>query len=225
MQQMEHDSSRSGYHEPEPGQAGLLGGEYWQDSEGDIERPPSVNLIWAQAWSTDGRPGAIGNRNGMPWHLSEDLRHFKELTISHPVVMGRRTWESMGSKPLPNRDNIVVTTDPLYRAPGATVVTGAEDALDMAQQEAIPADGMDRGEIWIIGGAKLFESFFPLADRAFVTDLDLEVPADTFMPDMDDLVRKRFWRVSEQGEWEVPASTEQSSRIARYCFTTYEKVR
>ena len=223
---MEHDSSsRSGYHEPEPGQAGLLGGEDWQDLEGDIERPSSVNLIWAQARSMDGRPGAIGNQNGMPWHLSEDMRHFKELTISHPVVMGRRTWESMGSKPLPNRDNIVVTTDPRYRAPGATVVSAAEDALDLARQETIPADGMDRGEIWIIGGAKLFEHFFSLADRAFVTDLDLEVPADTFMPDMDDLVQERFWRVAEQGEWQVPADFEQRSRIGRYRFTTYEKVR
>lgn len=223
---MEHDSSsRSGYHEPEPGQAGLLGGEDWQDLEGDIERPSSVNLIWAQARSMDGRSGAIGNQNGMPWHLSEDMRHFKELTISHPVVMGRRTWESMGSKPLPNRDNIVVTTDPRYRAPGATVVSAAEDALDLARQETIPADGMDRGEIWIIGGAKLFEHFFSLADRAFVTDLDLEVPADTFMPDMDDLVQERFWRVAEQGEWQVPADSEQRSRIGRYRFTTYEKVR
>lgn len=223
---MEHDSSsRSGYHEPEPGQAGLLGGEDWQDLEGDIERPSSVNLIWAQARSMDGRTGAIGNQNGMPWHLSEDMRHFKELTISHPVVMGRRTWESMGSKPLPNRDNIVVTTDPRYRAPGATVVSAAEDALDLARQETIPADGMDRGEIWIIGGAKLFEHFFSLADRAFVTDLDLEVPADTFMPDMDDLVQERFWRVAEQGEWQVPADSEQRSRIGRYRFTTYEKVR
>ena len=223
---MEHDSSsRSGYHEPEPGQAGLLGGEDWQDLEGDIERPSSVNLIWAQARSVDGCPGAIGNQNGMPWHLSEDMRHFKELTISHPVVMGRRTWESMGSKPLPNRDNIVVTTDPRYRAPGATVVSAAEDALDLARQETIPADGMDRGEIWIIGGAKLFEHFFSLADRAFVTDLDLEVPADTFMPDMDDLVQERFWRVAEQGKWQVPADSEQRSRIGRYRFTTYEKVR
>lgn len=223
---MEHDSSsRSGYHEPEPGQAGLLGGEDWQDLEGDIERPSSVNLIWAQARSMDGRTGAIGNQNGMPWHLSEDMRHFKELTISHPVVMGRRTWESMGSKPLPNRDNIVVTTDPRYRAPGATVVSAAEDALDLARQETIPADGMDRGEIWIIGGAKLFEHFFSLADRAFVTDLDLEVPADTFMPDMDDLVQERFWRVAEQGKWQVPADSEQRSRIGRYRFTTYEKVR
>ena len=115
---MEHDSSRSGYHEPEPGLAGLEDEEDWGD---DFPKTFSVNLIWAQACDKEGHDGAIGFEGGMPWHLPEDMRRFKELTVSHPVIMGRKTWESLSPKyrPLPNRDNIVVSRDPAYTAPGA----------------------------------------------------------------------------------------------------------
>ena len=152
---MEHDSSLSGYHEPEPGAAGLEEEEDWGD---DFPKTFSVNLIWAEAHDKEGHAGAIGVNGGMPWHLPEDLKHFTELTISHPVIMGRRTWESLSAKyrPLPNRDNIVISRNPNYAAPGATVVGDLEAALDLARQEAIPDDGMDRSEIWIIGGAQLF---------------------------------------------------------------------
>ena len=88
---MEHDSSRTGYHESEPGIAGpenLLEDD-WGD---DYAKTFSINLIWAQANDKEGRLGAIGFDGGMPWHLSEDLRRFKELTVSHPVIMGRKTW-------------------------------------------------------------------------------------------------------------------------------------
>ena len=168
---MEHDSSRSGYHEPEPGSAGLSATE--EDWGDDYPKTFSVNLIWAEARDKEGRAGAIGLNGGMPWHCAEDMKHFKELTVSHPVIMGRKTWESLGGKyrPLPNRDNIVVSHDPMYRAPGATVVTSLDDALDMARQEAIPDDGLDRSEIWIIGGAQLFAKALPFADKAYVTDL------------------------------------------------------
>ena len=94
---MEHDSSRTGYHESEPGIAGpenLLEDD-WGD---DYAKTFSINLIWAQANDKEGRPGAIGFDGGMPWHLSEDLRRFKELTVSHPVIMGRKTWESLNPK-------------------------------------------------------------------------------------------------------------------------------
>ena len=89
---MEHDSSRSGYHEPEPGLAGLEDEEDWGD---DFPKTFSVNLIWAQACDKEGHDGAIGFEGGMPWHLPEDMRRFKELTVSHPVIMGRKTWESL----------------------------------------------------------------------------------------------------------------------------------
>ena len=191
---MEHDSSRSGYHEPEPGSAGLSATE--EDWGDDYPKTFSVNLIWAEARDKEGRAGAIGLNGGMPWHCAEDMKHFKELTVSHPVIMGRKTWESLGGKyrPLPNRDNIVVSRDPMYRAPGATVVTSLDDALDMARQEAIPDDGLDRSEIWILGGAQLFAKALPFADKAYVTDLAATVDADSYAPDMASLVEAGMWR-------------------------------
>ena len=134
-----------------------------------------MNLIWAQACDKEGHDGAIGFKGGMPWHLPEDMRHFTELTVSHPVIMGRKTWESLSPKfrPLPNRDNIVISHDPSYFAPGATVVDSLDDALDLARQEAIPDDGLDRSEIWVIGGAKVFEEAMPFADKAYVTQISM----------------------------------------------------
>ena len=210
---MEHDSSRSGYHEPEPGSAGLSATE--EDWGDDYPKTFSVNLIWAEARDKEGRAGAIGLNGGMPWHCAEDMKHFKELTVSHPVIMGRKTWESLGGKyrPLPNRDNIVVSHDPMYRAPGATVVTSLDDALDMARQEAIPDDGLDRSEIWIIGGAQLFAKALPFADKAYVTDLAATVDADSYAPDMASLVEAGMWREAEVGEWHTPRRSPASIPI------------
>ena len=125
---MESGSSRSGYHEPVPGSAGP---EVFEDDWGDdFPKTFSVNLIWAQANDKEGRSGAIGYEGEMPWHLPEDLKRFKELTVSHPVIMGRKTWEALNEKfrPLPNRDNIVLSRDRDFRAPGATVVDNLEEA-------------------------------------------------------------------------------------------------
>lgn len=224
---MEHDSSsRSGYHEPKPGRTGHDDDNSEWDRSGTSRRKPySVNLIWAQARDMTGREGAIGYEGTMPWHLSEDLRHFKELTISHPVIMGRRTWESLEERyrPLTNRDNIVVSRQPHYQAPGATVVNDFEAALDIARQESIPDDGMDRSEIWVIGGARLFEAILSQADKAFVTFIDAKVDADTFAPDLDDLVESGLWRVSESGDWQSPQ--RQSDAVRRFRFVNYEKAR
>lgn len=215
---MEYDSSRSGYHEPEPGAAGLEETEDWGD---DFPKTFSVNLIWAQARDKEGRDGAIGHDGGMPWHLPEDLKHFKELTVSHPVIMGRRTWESLDPKwrPLPNRDNIVVSHDPQYRAFGATVVDSLEDALDLARQEAIPDDGLDRSEIWVIGGAQLFAEALPQANKAFVTMIDKTVDADTYAPDIAALAEEGQWSIAEKTAWQTPGKAD--SGIAGYRFITY----
>lgn len=217
---MEHDSSRSGYHEPEPGDAGLDETEDWGD---DFPKTFSVNLIWAEARDKEGRAGAIGLDGGMPWHLAEDMKHFKELTVSHPVIMGRRTWESLDLRyrPLPNRDNIVVSHDQQYRAPGATVVDSLEDALDLARQEAIPDDGLDRSEIWVIGGAQLFEEALPQANKVFVTLLDTAVDADTYAPDIAALADDEHagWRIDDRSPWLEPKKPE--SGIARYRFIKY----
>lgn len=219
---MEHDSSLSGYHELEPGAAGLEESEDWGD---DFPKTFSVNLIWAEALDKNGHSGAIGINGGMPWHLPEDMRHFTELTISHPVIMGRRTWESIGVKyrPLPNRDNIVISHNPNYAAPGATVVGDLEAALDLARQEAIPDDGMDRSEIWIIGGAQLFKESLPQADKAFVTQIRAEVEADTYAPDMEALVGSDMWQVVDASPWLT--SSKGSADIRGFRYVTYQKTR
>lgn len=214
---MEHDSSLSGYHEPEPGDAGLED-EMDEDWGDDFPKTFSVNLIWAQARDEQGRWGAIGHQGSMPWHCSEDMKHFKELTVSHPVIMGRKTWESLGEKyrPLPNRDNIVISRDQSYNASGATVVTSLDDALDLARQEAIPDDGLDRSEIWVIGGAQIFAAARDFADKAYVTELDTTVPADAYAPELGE-----DWQVVDEGEWLTPGNTD--SGISAYRFLTYAR--
>lgn len=129
----------------------------------------SLALIWAQAHDR-----VIGAGGVMPWHLPEDLKHFRELTGGDPVVMGRRTWESLPERfrPLPGRDNIVVTRQPGFDAPGATVVHSLEAALS----------GHDDATVWVIGGAELYGQALPLADRVEVTEIDLQVAGDTVAP-------------------------------------------
>ena len=161
----------------------------------------------------------------MPWHLPEDMKRFKELTVSHPVIMGRKTWESLSPKyrPLPNRDNIVVSRDPAYTAPGATVVDSLDDALDLARQEAIPDDGLDRSEIWIIGGGQLFREAMPFADKAYVTQISMHADADTYAPDVKSLVESGAWKVLEEGVWQN--TRKGSGDIAGFRFMTYAKNR
>jgi dihydrofolate reductase len=219
---MEHDSSsRSGYHEPQPGRAGREdSNEDWGDDE---VKTFSVNCIWACASDEEGRPGAMGYEGKMPWHLAEDMRRFKELTVSHPVIMGRKTWQSLNPKfrPLSKRDNIVVSHDANFRAEGATVVDTIEDALRLARQEAIPDDGLDRSEIWVIGGSQIFEAVLPYANMAYVTYIQARVPADAYAPDMQALEQAGAWSIEDDGQWLKPADSQ--SEIEAYRFVTYRK--
>jgi dihydrofolate reductase len=120
--------------------------------------------------------GIIGRDNGLPWHLPEDLKRFKRLTLGKPIVMGRRTFESIG-KPLPGRHNIVVTRDPNYRREGVTVVHDADAALEAAG---------DAAEIMIIGGAELFRLFLPRAGRVHLTRVHGNVAGDVHWPALDE---------------------------------------
>jgi len=121
------------------------------------------------------RNGVIGRGKRLPWKLPEDLAYFKKVTMGHPVIMGRRTYESIG-KPLPGRENIVVTRNPDYRAPGCTVVTSLEGAWQAA--------GNAR-EVCVIGGTSLFEETLPIADRIHLTEVEADVEGDTFFPPFD----------------------------------------
>lgn len=127
-----------------------------------------LSLIWAEA---DG--GVIGRDNTLPWHLPEDMRHFKALTMGKPCIMGRHTWESLPAKfrPLPGRANIVVSRNADFYAPGATVVPSVEAALKLEGAEKM-----------VIGGAMLYASALPLANRIYLTQIHAAFEGDAHAP-------------------------------------------
>jgi dihydrofolate reductase len=131
---------------------------------------PRLTLILARA-----RNGVIGRGGTLPWHLPEDLAHFKRSTMGHPIVMGRRTWMSLG-RPLPGRRNIVVSRNAAFNAPGAEVVTSLDAALKLVG---------DAPEVFVIGGVQLFEESEPRAQRILLTHIDADFAGDTYFPQPD----------------------------------------
>lgn len=173
-------------------------------------------MIWAEAWASaeaeeprehsgaGSKRGVIGRDGKMPWHLPEDLAFFKANTMGCPVIMGRRTWETLDEKfrPLPGRENIVVTRDAAFVAPGATVASSVQDAISKA---------LDFGPqtIWIMGGGQIYRAAMEFADELVVTRIDLEVPdADTFAPTID----------TDQWELAEPGQQHTSAKGLRYRF-------
>ena len=130
----------------------------------------TVSLVVAAA-----NNNVIGRDGELPWHLPDDLRQFKRLTTGKPVIMGRRTFESIG-KPLPDRHNIVMTRDPDYAAPGCDIVSSVSDALDCA------GDGT---EVMVIGGGQVYRDFMPRAGRIYLTRVQAEIDGDTHFPEID----------------------------------------
>ena len=122
----------------------------------------------------------IGLNNSMPWHLPQDLRHFKALTLGKPIIMGRKTWDSLG-RPLPGRLNLVVSRQPGLQLEGAEVFTGLEAAISRANEWA-REQGVE--EIMLIGGGQLYAQALPQADRIYLTRIDLAVQGDAFFPDL-----------------------------------------
>lgn len=127
--------------------------------------------------------GVIGRDNRLPWRLPEDLAYFKRVTMGHPVLMGRRTYESIG-RPLPGRRNLVVTNNRDFSAPGCIVVHSLEEAWKAAG---------DADEVSIIGGTALFQATLPVADRIHLTEVQASVEGDTFFPHFD----RRDWNETE----------------------------
>ena len=117
----------------------------------------------------------IGANRSIPWHLPGELKMFKQITMGHHMIMGRNTWESIG-RLLPGRTTVIVTRQGSYQVPGAIVAATLDDA--------IAACGADP-EIFVIGGAQLYEAALPRADRIYLTEVDAEVAGDTYMPDFD----------------------------------------
>jgi dihydrofolate reductase len=133
-------------------------------------------MIWAMT-----RNRVIGAAGGLPWRLPDEMRHFMRTTLGKPVIMGRRTFETM-AEPLPKRTNIVLTRAAGFRAEGAEVVTTLDAALECARRVCL-RDGVD--ECLIIGGADLYALGLPLADRLYETVIDVMLEGDTFFPEYD----------------------------------------
>lgn len=136
-------------------------------------RQSTIGLIWAQASN-----GVIGRDGTMPWHLPEDFEHFRRTTAGHPVIMGRRTWESLPARfrPLPGRTNIVITSSPEWAAPDAIRAGSLQEALEASSGKP----GCE--QVWIIGGGTVYREAITLADTAIITVIDAGVEGDTYAP-------------------------------------------
>ena len=138
-----------------------------------------VTIVVARA-----KNGIIGNQGALPWHLPADLKRFKAITVAKPVVMGRKTFESIG-KPLPGRQNIVMTRDPAWTADGVTVVPNLAEAVAAAGLDPNGLRGV-RGDLMIIGGAEIYQAFLPHTDEVLVTHVLEPHAGDTYLPRFED---------------------------------------
>lgn len=149
------------------------------------EERVKLALICAMA-----RNRVIGRNNSLPWHLSADLKYFKRVTMGSPIIMGRKTFESIG-RPLAGRTNIVVTRQPDYRAEGVHVVGSLEAAITLADKIAC-IDGSE--EAFVIGGAGLYREALPLAERFHLTKVHAEIDGDTWLDAFDESAWREIWR-------------------------------
>ncbi|MGD9838068.1 MAG: dihydrofolate reductase [Afipia sp.] len=156
--------------------------------------------------------GVIGLNNAMPWHLRSDLKRFKAITHGRPVIMGRKTFASIG-RPLPGRTNIVVTRDKAFQAPGIVVATSLDAAHDIARGDALRRFVT---EIMVIGGAEIFSQWFAKADRLEITEVHAAPEGDTFLKPVD------------LAEWQETGRTRYSRAdgdTADFSYVTYERRR
>ncbi|WP_050034214.1 dihydrofolate reductase [Halorubrum halophilum] len=166
----------------------------------------------------------IGDRGGMPWHYPADLAHFKRLTTGHPVIVGRATYESIVDRiggPLPDRTSVVLTTRDLDLPEGAVVANDIEEAVDLAA-----ADAADRGvdEVYVIGGATVYEGFLDRADRLVLTEIPERPDGDTRFPDWDPGEWTEVEReVADTGEADSDGEDDTDSDDG-LAFVTYERV-
>ena len=162
-----------------------------------VAKNPAISMIVARS-----RNHVIGKDNQMPWKISADLQFFKKVTMGHPVIMGRKTWESIG-RPLPGRRNIVVSRNTELKLTGAEVVHSLDAALSTLK-------GFPR--VFVIGGEQLFTQAFPKADRLFITEIDIDVDGgDT------------FFEVPTQSEWKEVERTPASEGEITFNFITLER--
>ena len=161
---------------------------------------PRISIIVAYAANR-----VIGKNGGMPWHLSEDLKRFRQITMGHHIVMGRKTWESIG-RVLPGRKLIIISRKSGYDVAGAKVVDSLDAAISAARGDS---------EIFIIGGGEIYALVLPIADRILATEIDRKYEGDTYFPELD----KEIWRETAR---ELPR--DDADRFG-YSFVTYERAR
>ena len=159
---------------------------------------PRLSLIVAMA-----KNRVIGINNTLPWHLPADLKHFKALTMGHHIVMGRKTYESIG-KPLPGRTSVVVTRNADYSAPGVTVV----DSL----AAAIKACANDE-EIFVIGGAEIFRQAIHIAQRIYLTEIDADIAGDTYFTELD----QKEWHEINRTRYDPDERNKYPYHFVTYC--------
>jgi dihydrofolate reductase len=164
-----------------------------------------LSLIVARAAN-----GCIGRDNKLPWYLPEDLKYFKRVTFGKPVIMGRKTWESLKG-PLPGRANIVISRQPGYQADGARVVSSLEEARTLAESIAL-IDGVD--ETVVIGGAQIYAEALAQADILYITEVHAEVEGDTFFPDYD----RSAWREAGREDFRAEGPNPYD-----YSFVIYQR--
>lgn len=148
---------------------------------------------------------AIGKGNELLWHLPADFKHFKSVTMGKPILMGRKTYESIG-KPLPGRKNIVITRDESFFAEGVVVVHSIDAALSEAKEHQ---------EVMVIGGASFYQQMLPLVDRLYVTEVHQTFVADAFFPE----INSNDWRVVEQSEYAA-----DDKHAYDFSFITYQRI-
>ena len=159
---------------------------------------PRISLIAAVA-----RNGVIGSDNALPWRLPEDMRHFKALTLGHPVIMGRKTWESIG-RPLPGRRNIVVSRNPEFSAAGCETAASLDQALAACRGTA--------EEAFVIGGAEIYTLAMPRAQRLHLTEIHADYPGDAHFPEVD----RALWKETARERHRTGAGLE-------FDFTVYDR--
>ncbi len=150
-----------------------------------------------------GRDRVIGKGNTLPWKLSADLKRFKQITSGKPVIMGRKTFESIG-KPLPNRINIIITRDEKYKAEGCVVAHSAEEALE---------DAHGNNEAMIIGGSQIFKEFMAKANKMYLTFIDADFEGDAYFPEYN------------KNEWKEIHKEEYNNNGLRYSFVDLERIK
>lgn len=159
----------------------------------------------------------IGIDNSLPWHLPNDLQYFKKVTMAKPIIMGRKTYESIG-RPLPGRTNIIITRQEGYSAEGIVVVNSLQQALDKAEDISFVAG---HEEVMIIGGAEIYQQALQQADRLYITHVHAEIKGDAFFPE----VNWNDWQEFQREDHQADPVGEAQKNPYEYSFVVYDRIK